>query len=95
MTILNPATLQTFGALPPWALRAGAREKIYFDPKQVTAAVVTCGGLCPGLNDVVQVGACHMRRLRSPACLGGQRGQGAVTAKMHLLVSQRSAYGGL
>ena len=25
-----------------------------WDPKQVTAAIVTCGGLCPGLNDVIQ-----------------------------------------
>mmetsp|Transcript_34610 Transcript_34610/g.76908 ORF Transcript_34610/g.76908 Transcript_34610/m.76908 type:complete len:538 (-) Transcript_34610:484-2097(-) len=39
--------------LPPWAIRAGARKTIYFDPSQVTAAIVTCGGLCPGLNDVV------------------------------------------
>ncbi len=39
--------------LPPWTIRAGARREIFFDPKQVTAAVVTCGGLCPGLNDVV------------------------------------------
>lgn len=27
---------------------------IYFDPKKVTAAVVTCGGLCPGLNNVIR-----------------------------------------
>eukprot|EP01025_Chloroclados_australasicus_P013312 TRINITY_DN16286_c0_g2_i1.p1 TRINITY_DN16286_c0_g2~~TRINITY_DN16286_c0_g2_i1.p1 ORF type:complete len:567 (+),score=69.84 TRINITY_DN16286_c0_g2_i1:62-1702(+) len=40
--------------LPPWAIRAGARETIYFNPKEVNAAIVTCGGLCPGLNDVVQ-----------------------------------------
>jgi 6-phosphofructokinase 1 len=40
-------------ALPPWALRAGARETIYHDPAHVTAAIVTCGGLCPGLNDVI------------------------------------------
>ena len=40
--------------LPLWAMRAGARQQIYFDPKKVNAAVVTCGGLCPGLNDVVQ-----------------------------------------
>ncbi|KAI8464851.1 MAG: phosphofructokinase family protein [Monoraphidium minutum] len=39
--------------LPPWAIRAGARETIYHDPKHTTAAIVTCGGLCPGLNDVV------------------------------------------
>lgn len=40
--------------LPPYAKRSGPRKTIYFDPKKVTAAVVTCGGLCPGLNDVVQ-----------------------------------------
>lgn len=40
--------------LPPYAIRAGPRRTIYYDPGQVTAAVVTCGGLCPGLNDVVQ-----------------------------------------
>lgn len=34
--------------LPPWAVRAGARSTIYHDPSQVTAAIVTCGGLCPG-----------------------------------------------
>ncbi|KAF8067362.1 PFK5 [Scenedesmus sp. PABB004] len=39
--------------LPPWAIRAGAREVIYHDPRNTTAAIVTCGGLCPGLNDVV------------------------------------------
>ena len=33
---------------------AGPRERIYFDPTQVCAAVVTCGGLCPGLNDVIR-----------------------------------------
>lgn len=27
---------------------------MYFEPKQVTAAIVTCGGLCPGLNDIIQ-----------------------------------------
>ena len=35
-------------------VRAGARETIYHDPSTVNAAIVTCGGLCPGLNDVVQ-----------------------------------------
>jgi hypothetical protein len=41
--------------LPPWAIRAGARETIFHDPRNTTAAIVTCGGLCPGLNDVVAV----------------------------------------
>jgi len=34
--------------------RAGPREKIYFNPSKVHAGVVTCGGLCPGLNDVIR-----------------------------------------
>jgi 6-phosphofructokinase 1 len=33
---------------------AGAREKIFFDPVRTTAGIVTCGGLCPGLNDVIR-----------------------------------------
>lgn len=34
--------------------RAGARERIYFDPAQVKAAIVTCGGLSPGINNIVR-----------------------------------------
>ena len=34
--------------------RAGARQDIFFDPAETTAAVVTCGGLCPGINDVIR-----------------------------------------
>ncbi|GKV23496.1 hypothetical protein SLEP1_g33211 [Rubroshorea leprosula] len=37
-----------------WVHRAGPREKIYFKPEEVKAAIVTCGGLCPGLNDVIR-----------------------------------------
>ena len=33
---------------------AGPRETIYYDPSQVHAAIVTCGGLCPGINDVIR-----------------------------------------
>lgn len=33
--------------------KAGPRRKIFFDSNRVTAGVVTCGGLCPGLNDVI------------------------------------------
>ncbi|KAK9864571.1 hypothetical protein WJX84_002552 [Apatococcus fuscideae] len=39
--------------LPPWALRSGPRKTVYYNPEKVTAAIVTCGGLCPGLNDVI------------------------------------------
>lgn len=34
--------------------KAGPREKIYHDPAWTRAAIVTCGGLCPGLNDVIK-----------------------------------------
>eukprot|EP00871_Galdieria_phlegrea_P004903 jgi/Galph1/5413/GphlegSOOS_G4064.1 len=35
-------------------LRAGPREMISFHPKSVKAAIVTCGGLCPGINSVIR-----------------------------------------
>ncbi|MBO6176959.1 MAG: ATP-dependent 6-phosphofructokinase [Treponema sp.] len=34
--------------------KAGPREYIYFNPAHVTAGICTCGGLCPGLNDVMR-----------------------------------------
>ncbi len=33
---------------------AGPREKIFFDPATAKAAIATCGGLCPGINDVIR-----------------------------------------
>src|SRR5580765_1702880 len=33
---------------------AGPRAKLFFDPKQTRAGIVTCGGLCPGLNNVIR-----------------------------------------
>jgi 6-phosphofructokinase 1 len=33
---------------------AGPRAKLFFDPQQTRAGIVTCGGLCPGLNDVIR-----------------------------------------
>ena len=33
---------------------AGPRKIIYFDPARTKAAIVTCGGLCPGINDVIR-----------------------------------------
>jgi len=35
-------------------LRAGPRKNLYFDSKEVKACIVTCGGLCPGLNVVIR-----------------------------------------
>jgi len=33
---------------------AGPRRKIFFDPGKLSCGIVTCGGLCPGLNDVIR-----------------------------------------
>jgi len=32
----------------------GPRKRIYFDPAKTRVGIVTCGGLCPGLNDVIR-----------------------------------------
>ena len=34
--------------------KAGPRAYIYFSPDEVKAGICTCGGLCPGLNDVIR-----------------------------------------
>lgn len=34
--------------------KAGPRERIFFDPAAASAAIVTCGGLSPGLNNVIR-----------------------------------------
>ncbi len=39
---------------PPSFDQAGPREKLYFDPSKLKCAIVTCGGLCPGLNDIIR-----------------------------------------
>lgn len=39
---------------PPSLERAGPRPRVYFHGPETRAAVVTSGGLCPGINDVVR-----------------------------------------
>ncbi len=52
------ALLQDDGSVSPSSLDAielaGPRDKIYFNPAHVHAAIATCGGLCPGLNNVIR-----------------------------------------
>lgn len=33
---------------------AGPRAKLFFDPAHTRAGIVTCGGLCPGLNNIIR-----------------------------------------
>jgi 6-phosphofructokinase 1 len=56
--VLVPADIQWPGGQPPEDLvlfeRAGPRPKLFFDPATTCAAIVTCGGLCPGINNVIR-----------------------------------------
>lgn len=47
-------TLTKAGKTPPRFEVTGPREQIYFDPSKLKCGIVTCGGLCPGLNDVIR-----------------------------------------
>lgn len=42
------------GKTPPSLERSGPREKIFHDPAWTRVGIVTCGGLCPGLNNVIK-----------------------------------------
>jgi len=58
--ILYDPTLQGFlkceetGEEPIAFEKAGPHEFIFFEPAKTKVAIVTCGGLCPGLNDVIR-----------------------------------------
>ncbi|XP_022754930.1 ATP-dependent 6-phosphofructokinase 3-like isoform X2 [Durio zibethinus] len=58
--------------------RAGPRQKVYFDSDEVHACIVTCGGLCPGLNTVIREIVCglnHMYGVKKVLGIdGGYRG---------------------
>jgi 6-phosphofructokinase 1 len=58
--IIYDTTLSSFekykeSGVPPVSFeRAGPREYLFFDPSKTKVAIVTCGGLCPGLNNVIR-----------------------------------------
>lgn len=58
--------------------RAGPRQKVYFESDEVNACIVTCGGLCPGLNTVIREIVCglsYMYGVKSVLGIeGGYRG---------------------
>ncbi len=63
---------------------AGPRQKIYFDPSKVKCAIVTCGGLCPGINDVIRsivMEAFHNYNIAS--CVGIRYGLQGFIPKFH------------
>jgi 6-phosphofructokinase 1 len=55
--------------------KAGPREHLFFDPRTVKAAIVTCGGLCPGMNNVIRAAYLELHhRYGVPEILGIQYG---------------------
>jgi 6-phosphofructokinase 1 len=58
--ILHEVSLESFqkcrenGVMPVSFEKAGPKENIYFEPAKTKVAIVTCGGLCPGLNNVIR-----------------------------------------
>jgi 6-phosphofructokinase len=59
--VLYPSTLDYLKRLranagddPPSMETVGPRQQIFFNPSAVACGIVTCGGLCPGLNDVIR-----------------------------------------
>ncbi len=50
---------------------AGPRKSLYFDTAKTKCAIVTCGGLCPGINDVIRAIVMEaFHKYRVPAVLG-------------------------
>ena len=53
----DPAIVRAYvheGRELPSFEQAGPRERLFFDPAGLRAGIVTCGGLCPGINDVIR-----------------------------------------
>lgn len=71
--------------LPPSELPsfepAGPRRKIYFDPSKTRAGIVTCGGLCPGLNNVIRGLVLELHRYRVRKVLGFRNGFAGFVAR--------------
>jgi 6-phosphofructokinase 1 len=54
VTLPELRTYLDVGREPPALELAGPREKIFFDPSTLACGIVTCGGLCPGINNVIR-----------------------------------------
>ncbi|KAK2076299.1 hypothetical protein QBZ16_000823 [Prototheca wickerhamii] len=51
---LDEATSDLLLTVPKYAIRAGARRTIYFNPVDTHMAIVTVGAICPGINDIIR-----------------------------------------
>jgi len=72
------------GREPPYLEKAGPREKIYFDPVNLRCGIITCGGLCPGLNDVIRsITLTLTRQYRVKQVLGFRYGYEGLSSKFN------------
>lgn len=63
---------------------AGPRGKLFFNPAETTVGIVTCGGLCPGLNDVIRaLTFCSLESYGVKKVLGFQYGFEGLVAKYY------------
>jgi 6-phosphofructokinase 1 len=63
---------------------SGPREKLFFNPEEVTVGIVTCGGLCPGLNDVIRaLTFCSLESYGVKRVLGFKYGYEGLVAKYY------------
>ena len=69
----NYAALKDDNGDPLSVELAGPRSKIFFKPAETKAVIVTCGGLCPGINDVIR--SITLTLFPSLQCYGNLGGQ--------------------
>ena len=68
--------------------RAGPRQRVYFRPGEVSAAIVTCGGLCPGLNTVIRELVCGLHDMYGVTSVVGieEIGRASCRERVYVLV---------
>ncbi|KAM6585209.1 hypothetical protein CsatB_012211 [Cannabis sativa] len=62
-TVAHKVVVQKNGPRGTHFRRAGPRQKVYFQSDEVHACIVTCGGLCPGLNTVIREIVCGLHHM--------------------------------
>lgn len=53
-SVINFNKCKETGEIPVSFEKAGPKENIFFEPAKTKVAIVTCGGLCPGVNNVIR-----------------------------------------
>ena len=76
--LLVPSETQWPQGVPPGDMvlfeKAGPHHRLFFDPARTRAAIVTCGGLCPGMNNVIRSVTRELRRSYGVDSVLGIRG---------------------